>query len=244
VLPRLLVPEAGQAAAGPVRVEGEAFHHLRVLRVAAGDTLEVFDGKGQAWQAEVLSVELNAALLRLGPPWTAHRGRPITLVQALPKADKLELVLQKATELGAHAFFPAASERSVVRLQAASAEARRARWQRIVEEAARQCGRSDVPTVHAVRGLLDAVRALAPTTRVLVLDEEEKVLRLTGAASQDAGAPLALVVGPEGGLARTEVEALRALGGISVSLGPLVLRTETAALAALAVLRHEEGLLG
>ena len=241
--PRLLVPDAGHAA-GPVRVVGEAFHHLRVLRVAAGDRLEVFDGKGRAWEAEVLSVEPDAALLHLGAPRTAHRGRHITLVQALPKADKLELVLQKGTELGAHAFFPAASERSVVRLQGASAEARRVRWQRIVEEAARQCGRSDVPTVHPVRGLLDAVRALAPTTRVLLLDEEEKVVRLTEAASLDASAPLALVVGPEGGLSRAEVEALRALGGVCVSLGPLVLRTETAALAALAVLRHAEGLLG
>jgi len=227
-----------------VRVEGEAFHHLRVLRVVAGDKLEVFDGKGHAFEAEVLSVEQTAALLRLGTRRTEHHGRLVSLVQALPKADKLELILQKGTELGAHAFFPAASERTVVRLKEANAESRRSRWQRIVEEAARQCGRSDVPTVHPVRGLLDAVRGLAPTTRVLLLDEEEKVLRLTEAASQDARAPLALVVGPEGGLSRPEVEALKALGGVSVSLGPLILRTETAALAALAVLRHHEGLLG
>jgi 16S rRNA (uracil1498-N3)-methyltransferase len=241
--PRLLVPHAGRAS-GPVRVEGEAFHHLRVLRLGAGDSLEVFDGEGHAFEAEVLSVEADGAVLRLGAARTGHRGRHVTLVQVLPKADKLELVLQKGTELGAHAFFPATSERSVVRLHGPGAEARRVRWQRIVEEAARQCGRSDVPTVHGVRGLLEAVRALAPTTRVLLLDEEERVLRLSEAAAQDAGAPLALVVGPEGGLARTEVEALRALGGTSVSLGPLVLRTETAALAALAVLRHHEGLLG
>ncbi len=241
--PRLLVPGAGQAAS-PLRVEGEAFHHLRVLRVAVGDRLEVFDGQGQAFAAEVLSVEADAALLRLGHPRTEAKARHVSLVQALPKADKLEFILQKGTELGAHAFFPAASERAVVRLTAASAEARRARWQRIVEEAARQCGRLDVPAVHPVRGLLDAVRALAPTTRVLVLDEEEKGLRLTQAAAEDAGAPLALVIGPEGGLSRPEVEALHALGGVSVSLGPLVLRTETAGLAALAVLRHTDGLLG
>jgi 16S rRNA (uracil1498-N3)-methyltransferase len=241
--PRLLVPGAALLAS-PLRVEGEAFHHLRVLRVAVGDKLEVFDGKGHAFAAEVLSVEPSAALLRLGSPRTEHHSRHVSLVQALPKADKLELILQKGTELGAYAFFPAASERAVVRLHGASAEARRTRWQRIVEEAARQCGRSDVPRVHPVQGLLEAVRALAPTTRVLLLDEEEKVLRLTEAAAQDVRAPLALVVGPEGGLARSEVEALQALGGVSVCLGPLILRTETAALAALAVLRHHEGLLG
>ncbi len=240
---RLLLPHA-TSAAGPVRVEGEAFHHLRVLRLAPGHTLEVFDGKGRTWKAEVLQLERDHALLRLGQERTARLGRPVSLVQALPKSDKLELVLQKGTELGAHAFYPALSERSLVRLSAASAPSRQARWQRIVDEAARQCGRADTPTVHAVQGLLEAVRALGPTTRVLVLDEEEETLGLAKAARLDAGAPLALVVGPEGGLARAEVEALVALGAVPVSLGPLVLRTETAALAALAVLRHVEGLLG
>jgi 16S rRNA (uracil1498-N3)-methyltransferase len=243
VLPRLLVPEAARAAP-PLRVEGAAFHHLRVLRLARGDSLEVFDGQGRAWEAEVLAVEADAAVLRLGKPRPGQAGRPVALVQVLPKADKLTFVLQKGTELGAHAFYPALSERSVVRLEGVRAEARRARWQRIVEEAARQCGRADAPTVHSVRGLLESVRALPPLTRVLVLDEEEKARGLARAATEDAAAPLALVVGPEGGLARVEVEALRALGGVTVSLGPLVLRTETAALAALAVLRHLEGLLG
>ncbi|MGO9831854.1 MAG: RsmE family RNA methyltransferase [Myxococcaceae bacterium] len=240
---RLLLPHA-QDTAAPVRVDKEAFHHLRVLRLGPGDTLEVFNGKGRAWPAEVLAVEADFALLRLGPGHTALTGRAISLIQALPKADKLELVLQKGTELGAHAFYPAFSERSLVRLTVAAAETRRTRWQRIVDEAARQCGRADSPHVYPVQSLLEAVRALPPETRLLLLDEEEKTYGLAQAAAADAHAPLALVVGPEGGLARTEVEALRALGGVSVSLGPLVLRTETAALAALAVLRHREGLLG
>lgn len=241
--PRLLLPQAGEAT-GPVRVEGDAFHHLRVLRLGPGDALEVFDGKGRAWEAEVLEVLREHATVRLGPLRKASTGRHVSLLQALPKADKLELVLQKGTELGMHAFFPVVSERSVMRLTQAAAETRRVRWQRIADEAARQCGRADVPPVHPVQGLLAAVRALPPTTRVLVLDEEERTLGLFQAASADAAAPLSLVVGPEGGLERTEVDALRALGATTVSLGPLVLRTETAALAALAVLRHREGLLG
>jgi 16S rRNA (uracil1498-N3)-methyltransferase len=239
---RLLLPHA--TSAGPLRVEGEALHHLRVLRVGKGDTLEVFDGKGRTFHAEVLDVGREAALLRLSPGRMAHVGRPISLVQALPKSDKLELVLQKGTELGAHAFYPALSERSLLRLTEAAAEKRRTRWQRIVDEAARQCGRAESPKVHPLMGLLQAVKALSPSTRVLVLDEEEKTLGLAKAAAVDVGAPLALVVGPEGGLARTEVESLLALGATAVSLGPLVLRTETAALAALAVLRHLEGWLG
>jgi 16S rRNA (uracil1498-N3)-methyltransferase len=240
---RLLVPEAASAAQ-PLRLDAEAFHHLRVLRLGPGDALEVFDGKGRTWDAEVLQVERDHALVRLGTSRTPSASRQVSLIQALPKSDKLELVLQKGTELGAHAFYPALSERSLVRLSKAAAETRRARWQRIADEAARQCGRADTPAVHALQGLLHAARALPPSTRVLILDEEERTLGLAKAASVDVGAPLALVVGPEGGLARPEVEALRALGGVSVSLGPLVLRTETAALAALAVLRHLEGLLG
>ena len=240
---RLLLPHARDGE-GTVRVEGEAFHHLRVLRLAPGGTLEVFNGKGRAWPAEVLRVEATHALLRLGPGRTALLGRPVSLVQALPKADKLELVVQKGTELGAHAFYPALSERSLIRLSEAAAQTRRARWQRIAAEAARQCGRADVPHVFPVQPLGLAVQALPPQTRVLVLDEAETAVRLTEGAAADAYAPLALVVGPEGGLARAEVAALQALGAVAVCLGPLVLRTETAALAALAVLRHHEGLLG
>jgi 16S rRNA (uracil1498-N3)-methyltransferase len=241
--PRLLLPHAATAK-GPVRVEGDALHHLKVLRLGPASPLEVFDGKGRAWAAEVVAMEKDFALVRLGEGRTERVGRNITLLQALPKSDKLELVLQKGTELGAHVFYPVTSERSVIRLKGPAAEARRVRWQRIVDEAARQSGRTDTPAVHPVHALLDAVRALPPTTRVLVLDEEEKAMGLAAAASADKAAPLALVVGPEGGLARAEVEAMRALGAVSVSLGPLVLRTETAALAALAVLRHLEGFLG
>ena len=240
---RLLVPHASSASA-PLRLEGAALHHLQVLRLGPGDALEVFDGEGNSWPAEVVHMERTHAVLRLGPKQRGHKSRPISLLQALPKADKLELVLQKGTELGAHAFFPVLTERVVLRLSTASAEARLRRWQRIVEEAARQCGRLEVPTVHRVQGFLEAVRGLSPTTRVLVLDEEEKVVRLSEAARVDTEAPLALLIGPEGGLARSEVEAVKELGAVSVSLGPLVLRTETAALAALSVLRHLEGLLG
>jgi 16S rRNA (uracil1498-N3)-methyltransferase len=163
-------------------------------------------------------------------------------MQGLPKGDKLELVLQKATELGAASLYPVETARSVVRLEGRRAEERRARWQRIAEEAARQCGRADVPTVEPIAPLLASLEALPPGTRVLVLDEEERTCRLRDAFVP--GTPTALVVGPEGGLAREEVQLLVAKGAIPVSLGRWVLRTDTAALAALAVLRHLEGARG
>lgn len=238
---RLLVPGASE---GQVSVDGPRLHYLlNVLRVRAGDSLEVFDGEGSAFDAKVVSLGQLGGSLLLSGKREAPRPRSITIVQGLPKAEKLELVLQKGTELGASAFAPAACARSVVKLDGKE-EAKLARWQRIVEEAARQCGRATVPQVLPPRPLLQAVAALPGEPAVLVLDEEELALPLSTAVAALGARPLALVIGPEGGLTREEVNALRAKGAIGVTLGRLVLRTETAALAALAVLRHLDGELG
>ena len=243
---RLLLPIPREAPP-TVRVEGERFHYLaRVLRLSPGDALEVFDGEGRAFQARVEQLAENMAVLSLGAAMPgAGARRSITVMQGLPKADKLEWVLQKGTELGATAFAPVATARSVVRLSPERASERQKRWAKIVEEAARQCGRADVPKVHLPRPLAEAVEALPRGTRVLVLDEEEKHTRLAAAvASLAAGTAVALVVGPEGGLERAEVEALSAMGAVRVTLGERVLRTETASVAALAVLLHLDGELG
>ncbi len=238
---RLLLPHATE---GEVRVDGARLHYVsRVLRVKAGDALEVFDGAGHEFDARVTSLTETHATLQLGAPRQAPAPRPLTLLQGLPKADKLELVLQKGTELGASGFMPVACERCVVKLDGKE-EKKRERWQRIVEEAARQSGRADVPHVALPRPLMDAVRGLDKDVAVLVLDEEEQALPLSTAVAPLGARPLALVIGPEGGLSRAEVAALKAAGAIPVTLGRLILRTETAGLAAVSVLRHLDGLLG
>jgi len=224
-----------------VRVEGPALHHLRVARVVPGEEVEVFDGRGRAWAAWLESEDDGGALLRLGEERPGATGRTVVLIQGLPKGDKLDWVLQKATELGVSAVWPVLTERSVARPKPDALGARHARWQRIVEEAARQSGRAEVPEVAMLRPLEHAVRSLVRGMQLLVLDEEERGRRLGASAGDGA---VALVVGPEGGLTREEVAGLRASGGLPVSLGPMVLRTETAGLAALAVLRHLDGLLG
>ncbi len=234
-----------QAAAGSLRLEGPRFHHLiRVLRVRAGEELEVFDGRGTLFCARVDEVGAEAATLTLATGTPQPAPREITIVQGLPKAEKLEWVLQKCTELGAAAFAPVFCERTVVK-PSGREHAKLARWQRIVEEAARQSGRADVPTVHAPQPLFEAVRALSGAL-VLVLDEEENALPLSAAVALALGTsqPLALVIGPEGGLSRGEVSGLGQLGAVPVTLGRRILRTETAALAALAVLLHLQGELG
>ena len=236
---RLFVPHAQP---GNVTLEGERFHYVtRVLRLDVGAGLEVFDGRGSKFEAKVVRRDEGQVTLTLGAPQEVPPSRPVTVVQGLPKADKLELVLQKGTELGASAFVPASCARSVVKLDGKEA-AKVQRWQRIVEEAARQCGRADVPVVHAPVPVTRL--GLGPEVGVLVLDEEERALPLSAAVAAWPGRPLALVIGPEGGLSREEVSALVATGAVAVTLGKRVLRTETAALAALAVIRFLDGELG
>ncbi|MFY0564393.1 16S rRNA (uracil(1498)-N(3))-methyltransferase [Archangium lansingense] len=242
---RLFVP-LPEPAPPEVTLSGERRHYLvHVLRLVEGSSLEVFDGAGRAFEARVASLDADAVRLVLGEARHTPPPRPLHILQGLPKGDKLELVLQKGTELGATAFHPVATARSVVKLEPKRAEERTTRWTKIVEEAARQCRRNDMPIVHPPRPLVDAARSLAPGTTLLVLDEEESAVPLSEAFRSCApGSPVALVVGPEGGLAREEVSALRALGARPVTLGRRILRTETAALAALAVMGFLDGELG
>lgn len=239
---RLHLPDA---ATGELTVTGDRFHYLsRVLRLSAGDALEVFDGRGHAWDARVLSAGADNAVLELSAQRESAASRRITVIQGLPKADKLELVLQKCTELGATAFIPAAMKRSVVKLEAERGERKQQRWQKIAGEAARQSGRSDVPRVYAPMKLDDAL-AEVRDAKLLVLDEEERSRSLAAAAATlQRGEPVALIIGPEGGLDRHEVQALNRAGALSVTLGRRVLRTETAALVALSVLQLLDGELG
>lgn len=243
---RLLHPDAARVE-DTLRVEGRRFHYLtRVLRLREGDALEVFDGEGHARNARVARVDAEAgwAELSVEALRTLPAAPHITLLQGLPKGDKLEWVLQKSTELGVSCVWPVACQRSIVQLSGARADKKSERWQRIAEEAARQCARADVPEVRGPVDVLQAARELKPTTRLLILDEEARAVRLGEAVAETPDAAVALVVGPEGGLARDEVEALIALGGQPVTLGPRILRTETAGIAALAVVQHLRGQLG
>ncbi len=238
---RLLVPHSAE---GEVSLQGPQLHYLhQVLRLRAGDALEVFDGQGHTFAATVSALNELEGRLTLSASKAALKARSITIVQGLPKAEKFELILQKCTELGATAFIPAACQRSIVKL-AGKEEARQARWQRIVEEAARQCGRADVPQVSAPQSLMAAIKALPQGTALLVLDEEERALSLSVAVAGLGERPLALCVGPEGGFSREEVTELISSGARAVTLGRLILRTETAGLAALAIVRHLDGELG
>lgn len=227
----------GRIAGGRARLTAEASHYLRsVLRLRPGDEVEVFDGSGGAWPAVLGQGDELALGARLPVP---PPGARIWLAFALPKGEKGDLVVQKATELGAERFLPFAAGRSVVKLDPRRAAERTRRWRRIAAEAARQCGRADVPEVDAPAPLSAALGAAPAGFRRLVFHGAGGEPMAEVAAAGAAG--YLLVVGPEGGLTAEEVDACLAAGARVASLGPRVLRAETAAIVAVALVQHRAG---
>ena len=241
---RLFVRPAQLGGAGPgslVALEAAQARHLGVLRLEEGAELEIFDGLGGRAR-----VRLEGGALRLLDALAAdvRTGLDVALAQALSKADKLELVIQKACELGASRVLPFAAERSVVKLNDERAGHKTERWTRIAQEAARQCGRADVPVIEApssFEALLSRAQA-EPARRTILLDTGDLPLTLSQAAR--GAQSLLLIVGPEGGFSPHERALAEGAGALVASMGPLVLRTETAGLAALAIVRHLAGELG
>jgi 16S rRNA (uracil1498-N3)-methyltransferase len=238
---RLYVPPGQLAGAPRVKLTVDQSRHVvTVLRLAPGAEIEVFDGVGGRFRAV-----LAGQGLEIGPRLPADgRKTDVVLVQALAKGEKMDLVVQKATELGVTRIVPLSSDRAVVRLDPDRRRSRAERWRRIAQEASRQCGRADVPRIDEPTGW-SGVFSLArddEDRRALLLDPEERELRLGGAAR--GVSHLLLAVGPEGGFSPEEKARAREASFVPAGLGPLVLRSETAGLAALAVVLHVNGELG
>ncbi|HEX9049020.1 MAG TPA: 16S rRNA (uracil(1498)-N(3))-methyltransferase [Anaeromyxobacter sp.] len=235
-LRRVLVPP-DRIDAGRARLSPAARHYLgEVLRLEAGAAVEVFDGRGGRYAGRL---EAGLETVALGPREDARSaGAEIALLFALAKGEKTELVVQKATELGAARLVPFAAERSVVRLDGERALERVRRWRRIAEEAARQCDRADVPDVAAPLPLEDALASLAPGATAVVVHPGGAPL---ASLAPPGPAGIAAVVGPEGGLTGPELAACDRAGALRAGLGPRVLRAETAAIVAVALLQARFG---
>jgi 16S rRNA (uracil1498-N3)-methyltransferase len=239
--PRVLV---GDVSEGPRVLREAAYHHLaRVLRVRVGDEITLFDGAGNEAEARVARIWPTEILCTVG----AVRGSApapvaLTLIVGLLKGEKMDWVVQKATELGVARICPAECAHAVVKVADEKRAGRRARWEKIAGEAARQCGRADVPEVAELRELGVAL-ALGPGWRVL-LHEAERQATLRRVLPAPRPLEVTVAVGPEGGFAPAEVALGRAAGYQVVGFGPRILRAETAALAAVAVLGYALGDLG
>jgi 16S rRNA (uracil1498-N3)-methyltransferase len=238
-VPRVFLPPELLAGAS-VTIAGEAQHYLtRVLRLERGDTLVVFDGQGTEIDARVEATGGRETTLALGARREVRlTTAAITLLQAVPRGERMELVVQKATELGVARICPVVTSRSVVQ---PGADGRLRRWRTIAQEASRQCGRADIPVIDEPRPLGDALveQAEAPGLR-LVVWESAVGAPLRRALAGDERA-ITLLIGPEGGLSAAEAGAAVTAGFRAVGLGARILRSETAAIVAVALVQAAVG---
>lgn len=231
-----------------ILLEGELAHHINhVLRMTSGEEVTLADGCGHlyhgrlsAFGKDTVTAEILSVSEVKGETKTA-----ITLYQGMPKGDKLELIIQKCTELGVDAIVPVFTKRSVVKLDSSKAAKKTERWQKIAQEASQQSKRITVPTIRQPLSWTQLLDVIEPEELTLVLWEDEATQGLkTLLEATRLPERINLIIGPEGGLEEAEVQALKAIGAHSTSLGKRILRTETAGLAALTMVLYHTGDLG
>lgn len=246
--PRVFVPPDRWRGLEEAWITGaDALHLTRVLRLAAGDEVLLLDGTGRVFSAEIREVvrEGVRAMVTGAADLPADPGLRVTLVPALAKGDRMDEVVQKATEVGAAAIIPVISERTVVRLTPEKAGQRVERWRRIATEAAEQCRRPLVPEVRPVCRFEEALELVPGGGLAFFLWEEERETGLKQALrSRSPVREVFLFTGPEGGFIPEEAAAATASGAVSVSLGPRLLRTDTAGVVAVALVLYEWGDIG
>ena len=228
---------------------GEARHIERVLRLGVGDTVTVFDGSGWEYLVRLNPNNNNRLTGEVVGKESKDReaATSLYLVQGLGKGDKMETIIRKAVEIGVKAVYPLACERSVVRLEGDKALKKVERWQEIAVEACKQCRRNVVPEIKPVMEYAKLWPEIAGR-QALMLYENEQDLSLGSFLKQQrqdlAGAEVFLLIGPEGGFSPLEVELAGRHGCPAVTLGPRILRTETAGIVASSIILYELGELG
>ncbi len=225
---------------------GEAHHCRNVLRLEEGDKVVVFDGRGRELTAEITQISSTAISLRkLHEARTAPLRCQITLAQAIPKGKNMDLIVQKAVEIGAAEIAPILSDRTIVRLDEESAVSKQEKWQNVAIEAAKQCGQNWLPRVHPPQTMgqffqqggrfdLQLIGSLQSDARHL-----KEILAEISAEHGDRPRNVLMVVGPEGDFTPAELSLARSHGCRPITLGPIVLRVETAAIYCLSVLSYE-----
>lgn len=220
-------------------ITGSDVHHIKdVLRMKAGDKLELLDGTGKIYSAKILQITNEKIICKVISS-RQDESEPkvkITLAQCLPKAKKMDLIIQKCSELGAHKIIPTLSERSIAKGEKLD------RWKKIAKEAAEQSSRSSIPEITSLTKFEDVLKLKNEYDLALIPWELEKSNslkkhltdnRLTGYSD------ILIIIGPEGGFSQKEIELAKKAGFISVSLGKRILRTETAGMAILSILMYE-----
>jgi len=230
-------PEKLQGARATID-EAAHRHLIKVLRLGPGAAIQVFDGAGTVIEARIESVGKSSVEIALGERFLVPGPLcAITLLQSLPRGERMDFIVQKTTELGVARIVPVLSEFGMVKPPAN----RRQRWQTIAEEAARQCGRADVPHIAECLALGPALAQFAGAPGEHFMLWEGERTRPFRAALAAGPREVVLLVGPEGGFSHAEVSAAGDAGFVPVSIGPRILRAETAAMVAVALAQAAAG---
>jgi 16S rRNA (uracil1498-N3)-methyltransferase len=245
--------EAPVAGGKRLVVEGSAANHItRVLRLRSGDALTVFDGSGGEFGARIEEFRKDSVVVSVEDhrPLDRESPLPLTLAQGISRGERMDWIIQKATELGTSRIVPLFTKRSVVRLDEKQADRKLQHWRAIAISACEQCGRNRIPELAAPIDFFDVLPAdssgatrllLSPTGDLRIEDLQDAGQNIGKEVRQGAGNGITVLIGPEGGLEDVEQEAALAAGFKAVRLGPRVLRTETAAIAALTIIQRYFG---
>jgi len=239
---RFFVPK--EAVKGnEILVEGDEAHHiLDVMRLKELDKIVAFDGTGKEYVGFIKNARRNALVVEIVETRHApsHKnGLSITLIQAIPKKDKMSCIVEKATELGADSIIPVVTKRTIPDWNESKRAANTERWRKIAKEASKQCGRSDIPNISEVRNFSELMKGPAPYNVSLIATLGEGTISLRDAVRDFKEESIAIAIGPEGDFTIPEINAARKAGFKAVSLGRNVLKSDTAGLAALAILNYE-----
>jgi 16S rRNA (uracil1498-N3)-methyltransferase len=243
---RFYVPTP-QIEKGMLRVEGNEVKHIRrVLRLKAGDEIIVFDSLGKEYEGTIIEETTSSVVIKIQNIFLSERDSPldVTLAQSLLKGEKMDYLIQKATELGVREIIPFFSSRSVPLLEKSGGLKRHHRWGRIAIEASKQCGRGVVPKIEPLQDYSEMLQIASPGSLRLILWEGEgdPLKEVLERSKEKTG--IFFIIGPEGGFSQEEVEEAKRAGFIPVTLGRRILRAETASLCLLSILQYEQGDIG
>lgn len=238
---RFYVP-TGSVSGGVITILGEEAHHIiDVMRLKVSDEIVAFDGTGKEYVGVITAVKartVTVSIIRtIGAP--VKSGVGITLIQAIPKKAKMDYIVEKATELGAAEIVPVFTARTIPEWDDDKREATVGRWRKIALGAAKQCGRSDIPEIGEIRDFAELVRKPGRYDLALIAALCKGAVELREALAGFRGKRCAIAIGPEGDFTPDEVEAAKEAGFRPVSLGARVLKSDTAGLAALAIIDYE-----
>lgn len=241
---RVFVKDAIKERRIVIEDAAEIRHLVKVLRAKPGFRHEVCDSEGRVCLAEIVTVEKNLVECEVISIYgeTGSKKLKIDLFQAIPKNDNMDFIVKKNTELGIDCFQPYVSTRTIVKIDEKNIRKKTERWQRIAQEAAKQSKRTEVPKVREARSLKEILPDLPNYDCVVLLNENEERRGFESLELPERSADaIALIVGPEGGFTAEEIEVLQRSGAVSLSLGPRILRTETAGIAAVSILQFLAG---